>query len=167
MEGFRGFFTPKGNNFVETFECHYRLCSRASLKWSKYINYCMLMNILFFCTVCSSFRGFKWYKNWKTLPVPLPNKKETNKKLIICQTIKSGKFVKPQKKLSNLQTQKKDLAKFQNQKNIGRASLSNFERWPLGQITCSPLMQLAKRFLASWIFLHDSAQTPLTYNKEL
>ena len=100
-------------------------------------------------------------------PRPPSKQKKTNKKLIICQTIKSGKFVKPQKKLSNLQTQKKDLAKFQNQKNIGRASLSNFERWPLGQITCSPLMQLAKRFLASWIFLHDSAQTPLIYNKEL
>ena len=123
----------------------------------------MWMNILFFCTVCSSFRGFKWYKNWKTLPAPLPKKK----KLKICQTTRSGKSVKPQKQLSNLQTQKKDLAKFQNQKNIGRASLSDFERWPLGQITCSALMQLAKRFLASWIFLHDSAQTPLIYNKEL
>ena len=125
----------------------------------------MWMNILFFCTVCSSFRGFKWYKNWETLPAPFP--KIIIIIIIICQTTKIGKFVKPQKQLSNLQTQKKDLAKFQNQKNIERASLSNFERWPLGQITCSALIQLAKRFLASWIFLHDSAQTPLTYNKEL
>ena len=59
---------------------------------------------------------------------PPRNPSKKKKKLKICQTTKSGKFVKPQKQLSNLQTQKKDLAKFQNQKNIVRASLSNFER---------------------------------------
>ena len=166
MEGFRGFFTPKCNNFVETFECHYRLCSRASLKWSKCINYCMLLACgwIFCFSVLCALHSEDSSDTKIGRPSPPPFQKQ---KLIICQTTKSGKFVKPQKKLSNLQTQKKDLAKFQNQKNIERASLSNFERWPLGQITCSALIQLAKRFLASWIFLHDSAQTPLTYNKEL